>query len=37
MTVLDIVDCEGSYINTSHPDFVGPHTAMASEVFIAII
>jgi len=29
--ISDIVDCEGAYINTSHPDFVGPHTAMASE------
>eukprot|EP00026_Physarum_polycephalum_P003565 Phypoly_transcript_03578.p1 GENE.Phypoly_transcript_03578~~Phypoly_transcript_03578.p1 ORF type:complete len:535 (+),score=118.20 Phypoly_transcript_03578:792-2396(+) len=29
--ISDMVDCEGSYINTSHADFDGPHSVLASE------
>jgi len=29
--ISDIVDCEGAYINTGHPDFVGSNAMLASE------
>ena len=28
-----MVDCESAYINTTHADFDGPHSVLASEVF----